>query len=104
VDDAKVFMQASKSGSRPDSNLAGAVQVTTILLFPGRSKKYTVCARSGTASMKRYWFGEMKASLRGNFSNKDVGLLKFFARTSTGLPQSMPGEQSLRKCLVILKT
>jgi hypothetical protein len=74
------------------------------LLFPEASKKYFVCARSGTASMKRYWFGEMKTPLRGNFSNKDVGLLKFFTRTSTGLPQSMPGDQSLRKCLVILKT
>jgi hypothetical protein len=29
---------------------------------------------------------EMKTSLRGNFSNKDAGLLKFVAKTSTGLP------------------
>ena len=28
----------------------------------------------------------MKTSLRGNFSNKDAGLLKFVAKTSTGLP------------------
>ena len=46
ADNAKVFMQASKSGSSPDSNWADAVQVTTIFLFPGPSKKYIVCAIS----------------------------------------------------------